>query len=38
MEGNVLVKVHYEVFNYKDGLAILNKAPNYKKISNDSRS
>ena len=27
MEGNVLIKIHYSSFNYKDGLAILNKAP-----------
>ena len=31
MEGNVLVKVHYTSFNYKDGLAILNKAPIIKR-------
>ena len=27
MKGNVLVKIRYSSFNYKDGLAILNKAP-----------
>ena len=27
MTGNVLIKIHYSSFNYKDGLAILNKAP-----------
>ena len=32
MEGNVLVKIHYTSFNYKDGLAILNKAPIVKRF------
>ena len=27
MEGNVLVKIHYTSFNYKDGLAISGSAP-----------
>ncbi len=31
MKGNVLVKIMYSSFNYKDGLAILNKAPIIKK-------
>ena len=31
MDGNVLVKVFYSSFNYKDGLAILNKAPIIKR-------
>ncbi len=31
MEGNVLVKVMFSSFNYKDGLAILNKAPIIKR-------
>ncbi len=31
MEGDVLVKVFYSSFNYKDGLAILNKAPIIKR-------
>ena len=32
MEGNVLIKIHYTSFNYKDGLAILNKAPIVKRF------
>ncbi len=32
MDGNVLVKVHYSSFNYKDGLAILDKAPIIKRF------
>ncbi len=32
MEGNVLVKVLFSSFNYKDGLAILNKAPIIRKF------
>ena len=31
MEGNVLVKVHYTSFNYKDYFHILNKAPIIKR-------
>lgn len=31
MKGNVLVKIKYSSFNYKDGLAILNKSPIIKK-------
>ena len=31
MKGNVLVKIKYSSFNYKDGLAILNKGPIIKK-------
>ena len=32
MEGNVLIKIHFSSFNYKDGLAILNKAPIVRKF------
>ncbi len=32
MQGNVLIKIHYTSFNYKDGLAILNKAPIIKRF------
>ena len=32
MEGNVLVKVSYSSFNYKDGLAIVKKIPVIKKF------
>ena len=32
MEGNVLVKVSYSSFNYKDGLAIVKKIPIIKKF------
>ena len=31
MKGNVLVKIKYSSFNYKDGLAILNKGPIVKR-------
>ena len=31
MKGNVLVKIMFSSFNYKDGLAILNKAPIIKR-------
>ena len=31
MKGNILVKIMFSSFNYKDGLAILNKAPIIKK-------
>ena len=33
MEGNVLVKVSYSSFNYKDGLAIVKKIPVIKKFT-----
>ena len=32
MEGNVLIKIHYTSFNYKDGLAIVKKIPIIKKF------